>query len=150
MKKMVALTLGLVLAVLAGDLADIGVTWLKDNTGSTYLNTVVATTAAVDSSYSAVYSFAGDVVPYYNSLRVVLDSVRGTFSIAIDLQESFDGVSWEFNNTILSMELDASREDTIVEVNFYPTPYFRFLIRETDAGTGESLYVDTLQLFSVQ
>jgi hypothetical protein len=146
MKKLLMVFVAMAMGLYAAESLLPGLTWLKNAGDSTFVDINVTTDAAADSQYSKWY--LSDQIGEYNSLRVVLDSVRGAFTVAIDLQESWDGVNVEFSTTILSFAFGVSRTDTTVEVNPYPAPYLRYLIRETDAAATESLQVDTLTHFS--
>jgi len=124
-----------------------GVTPLKCAGDSLYNKGVYITTdAATDTSYSKWYLM--DDVGFYNSIRIVVDSVRGACSLAVILQESWDASHIEFQTTLFYNNVDSARLDTVLEVNFYPAPWMRLLLHECDAAATESLQIDTLSLFS--
>ena len=137
--------------VWAGENIEPGLNWLKDNSGTVFVNKSIGTTATKDSIYSRVYNYnvsPGGVLGSYNSLHAVIDSVSGTFSITIDLLESWDGTNFEFTTNLGVILIDGSREDTVFEVNCYPAPFLKLLVRETDASTADSADIDTLTWFN--
>lgn len=148
-KKTVALMLliGVVVAFVFSVPLEIGTTPLRNTSYTLYNDGVYITTdAAADTSYTQWYST--DKIGAYNSLRIVVDSVRGACSLKVVLQESWDGESVEFQTTVFYQNIAISRLDSVVEINFYPAPYSRFLLYECDAAATESLQIDTLELYS--
>ena len=138
----------IIAAVLLAEPLGVGLTRIKTSAGVYFENTNLTADAASDSIYSKWYSI--EHIGAYNNLRVVFDSVRGACTVAVDLQESWDGNAVEFTTNLLTIYFAQSRLDTVVKVNFYPAPYMRLLFREVDATAGESLQIDTVSLFSHQ
>jgi len=146
-KKLIMLGVLAILVFVFAESIGPGVTPLKCAGDSLYNKGVYITTdAATDTSYSKWYLM--DDVGFYNSIRIVVDSVRGACSLAVILQESFDGSAVEFQTTLMRQNVDSARLDTVLEVDLYPSPYMRLLLYETDAAEIESLQIDTLVFFS--
>jgi hypothetical protein len=149
-KKLIMLGVCLVALVLFAESIEPGLTPLKCSGDSLYDDGVYITTdAATDTSYSAWYSTAdiGD----YNSIRLVVDSVRGACSLKVVLQESWDNnniTNIEFQTTLFYDNIAVARLDTVLELNAYPAPNSRLLLYECDAAATESLQIDTLSWFS--
>lgn len=126
-----------------------GITWIKDDTKTVFVNKVIGARAATDTINSAVYEiFSIQQASEYHNLRVVIDSGAGAFDVAIDLFESYDGVHWYVPILLGTITVDTARIDTFFEVNLYPKPYNYLMFRETDAATNESCYVDTAMWFN--
>lgn len=126
-----------------------GITWIKYSDGTEFVGKSIGTTASKDTLNSAVYGiFSIQEASEYHSVRIVIDSVSGVFSILVELHEGYDGTNWEFKTTLGTLEITDARLDTILEVNLYPCPFHYLMFRETDASTADSADIDTVMWFN--